>query len=362
MLKINSNLSTFAIACAVAVAMGTPLFWNGDIISNPANAEAVETPPRWAASATGRIEPKSGTIRMSAGTSGRIVAIPVKVNDTVKKGDLLVRIDDVDYINRIAAAAAEVDVRRRERDEEPSTGLLKEREDAGDKVAEAERDVFSAQRALDEEYEAYRIGDGNSVAVDSARERLDKANEKLDKARTEFAKVLTKSGMPLPARLEASLSVARAELAMAEQAFERTRIRAPFDGTILNIFTDVGETAAASPDQTVLVFGDVSKLRVRAEVEERDVDRVRIGQRVVLRADAFADREFGGVVTEISSALGSAQIATRGPRRPNDVDVLEVVAELDGNPPLLTGMRVDVFFKRDAEVRQSNAEKTDEQR
>ena len=36
---------------------------------------------------------------------------------------------------------------------------------------------------------------------------------------------------------------------------------------------------------------------------------------------------------------------SRGPRRPNDVEVLEVLVSLDGNPPLLTGMRVDVFFK-----------------
>ncbi len=355
MLKLNSNLSTFAIACGITLAIGSLFLRPSDAFTQSAHAQAAQKTPRWAASATGRIEPQSGAVRMSAGNSGQIVAIPVKVNDTVKKGDLLVRIDDADYLNRIAAAAAEVDVRFRERDEEPVTGLLKERQDAGDKVADAERKVFSAQRALDEAYETYRLGDGSSANVETARAKLESAKEKRDTARAEFDDVLAKDGMPLPARLEASLSVARAELAMAEQAFERTRIRAPFDGTVLNIFADVGETAAASPSQTLLVFGDVSKLRVRAEVEERDVDHVRIGQRVVLRADAFPDREFGGVVTEISSALGSAQIATRGPRRPNDVDVLEAVAELDDNPPLLTGMRVDVFFKRDTEIRQSSA-------
>ena len=360
MLRLDSNLSTFAISCAVALAIMGPHLWSEDGLTKTAHAESAEQAPRWAASATGRIEPQSGAVRMSAVSSGRIVAIPVNVNDTVKKGDLLIRIDDDDYLNRIAAAAAEVDVRRQERDEEPVTGLLKERQDAGDEVAAAERALFSAQRALDEAYEAYRDGGGSSATVSAARDQLDKERTKLKKARENFAKVLTKEDMPLPARLEASLSVARAELAMAEQAFERTRVRAPFDGTVLNIFTDVGETAAASPDQTLLVFGDISKLRVRAEVEERDVDRVRIGQHVVLRADAFPDREFTGTVKEISSALGSARIATRGPRRPNDVDVLEVVAELDGTPPLLTGMRVDVFFKRDTEVRQSNATESEE--
>ena len=63
------------------------------------------------------------------------------------------------------------------------------------------------------------------------------------------------------------------------------------------------------------------------------------------QADAFPDREFSGSVTSISQSLGAARIATRGPRRPNDVEVVEVMVALEGNPPLFTGMRVDAFFK-----------------
>jgi HlyD family secretion protein len=65
----------------------------------------------------------------------------------------------------------------------------------------------------------------------------------------------------------------------------------------------------------------------------------------VVRADAFQDRDFEGVVTQIAPALGPPRLTTRGPRRPNDVEVLEVMIALDGQPPLLTGMRVDVYFK-----------------
>jgi HlyD family secretion protein len=53
-------------------------------------------------------------------------------------------------------------------------------------------------------------------------------------------------------------------------------------------------------------------------------------------------------VSQIAKSLSAPRIATRGPRRPSDVEVLEAVADLDGLPPLLTGMRVDVFFKHDA--------------
>ncbi len=61
-------------------------------------------------------------------------------------------------------------------------------------------------------------------------------------------------------------------------------------------------------------------------------------------------KDFEGVVTEISQALGPPRITNRGPRRPNDVEVLEVLISLDGNPPLLTGMRVDAFFRNDTQA------------
>lgn len=83
---------------------------------------------------------------------------------------------------------------------------------------------------------------------------------------------------------------------------------------------------------------------MHAEVEERDLNKVHLGQRVVVRSDAFPDKDFTGHVTAIASALGAPSIITRGPRRPNDLDVLEVVATLDNASELVTGMRVDVFF------------------
>jgi HlyD family secretion protein len=101
------------------------------------------------------------------------------------------------------------------------------------------------------------------------------------------------------------------------------------------------------------VFGDVSSLRVLAEVEERDVSKIRPGQGVVVRSDAFPGREFEGRIERIGQALGAPRLSKRGPRRQSDVDVLEVLVDLGANSPLLPGMRVDVFFKPDATVQAS---------
>ena len=228
-----------------------------------------------------------------------------------------------------------------------------------DALGDAEREVFAAQRALDQTIVELYHGRVAATLVDAARERLKSAKDVVEKRAHELEIIKDKEGMPLQTRLQSGVTIARAELAIAEKAFDRMHIRAPFDGTVLNVIARIGETVAPSPGNALVAFGDISTMRVRAEVEERDVAKVRVGQGVVVRSDAFPDQEFEGKVVSIASSLGSPRIATRGPRRPNDVDVLEVVADLDGAPPLLTGMRVDVFFKNDsAEAKKSAMETT----
>lgn len=356
--KMNSTVATFAIASILAVSIAStvvkqPWSTSSAHAQTATNDEVVQPRPRWAASATGRIEPKSGEIKIAAETGGRIVDIPAEINAAVRKGDLLVALDSDDVLHRVTAAQSEVDVRMRERSEENATGPALDRRRAEDTLADAERAVFEARRTFDDTADRQRAGEDADVAA--ARKAVEDAELLVTDERKNLAEVNARSDMPLPTRLETSLAIARAELALTENAYEKTRVRAPFDGTVLNIAARVGEIATPGPQSALVLFGDVSSLRVRAEVEERDVAKIRIGQKVVVKADAYPDREFSGSVTEIASALGSPRIASRGPRRPNDVDVLEVVVDLEGSPPMLTGMRVDVFFTRDQGEQQSAA-------
>jgi HlyD family secretion protein len=355
---MDSTLTTLGIAGAVALAIGfllnpaskTPGDATGGnwATSNRALADSPKPRPLWAASATGRIEPRDGEIRVGSQVPGKIAEVTVKAGDRVMRGDLLVHLDDEDALTRVAAAESEAQVRLRERDEEEATGVALERRKAEDALAEAERAYFRARLALDTAVAKWRAGRGPAEDVTAARARQADAENRVGIEKGALARVLERKNMPLPTRLESSLAAARSDLLLAESAVDKARVRAPFDGTALNVNAKVGETVAPSPEAPLVMFGDVSALRVRAEVEERDAAKVRVGQRVVLRADAYPDREFEGRVSSIAQSLGTPRIASRGPRRPNDVEVLEVVADLDGSPPLLTGMRVDVFFRLDA--------------
>lgn len=342
--SVVAGLAALAIAAITAGYLaGADRGFPG--VTSGALAQTASPQRQWAASATGRIEPKEGAVRLPALASGEIEQVLVKNNDRVAAGDLLVRLEDDDALERITGADAEVQVRRRERDDDAATGLALDRRRAEDVLADAERSLFGARLALDEAQAAVQSGKGKVEDISAARERRNTARKEMERERSALLKVLAKDNMPLPTRLEAALTQARSELSLAEEAVERTRVRAPFAGTVLDVHAKAGELASPSAELPMITMGDLASLRVRAEVEERDVTKVRVGQGVVIRADAFPDRDFEGKVTSVAPSLGSPRIASRGPRRPNDVEVLEVMAALDGTPPLLPGMRVDVFFK-----------------
>ncbi len=364
MLKVDPAVTTIALAglLAVAIGVGAGNFAaqsgvRPEQIATPAFADT-SAAPQWAASATGRVEPVNGEIRIASQVPGKIVEVLAKTNDKVEAGDLLARLDDQEIFAKIAAATAETGVRERERQDEPPTGLAKERQDAEDALANAERGYSLAREQFDAVLRSAHAGRGTAEKFADGRKSVQTAKTELEAARVALAAVRAKPDMPLETRLESSLAMARAELSAAEIALERTRIRAPASGTILNMIGKEGETAVPSPESALLIFGDLSSLRLRAEVEERDAAKVRVGQKVVIRADAFPDREFTGVVTSISQSLGTPRIATRGPRRPNDVEVVEVMVSIDGNPPLFTGMRVDAFFKPETAATAAPAAKT----
>ena len=353
MLKIDSNVAAIGLAGLMAIAIGIgansiPAHFGANAsMAGDARAETPNAAPQWAASATGRVEPRDGEVRIASQGPGKITEVLAKTNDKVANGDLLVRLDDQDFYVKIAAAAAESGVREREREEEPVTGPAQQRREAEDALAKAERAIFAAREAFDTSLRASKTGKGSPDDLKKTREGLNSTKAVLDQSRSALSAIRTKDGMPLETRLESSLATARAELSGAEIALERTRVRAPAEGTVLNMLAKAGETAVPSPDSALVIFGDLSSLRVRAEVEERDAAKVHTGQNVVVKADAFPDREFTGKVTSIAQSLAAPRIASRGPRRPNDVEVIEATVVLDGNPPLFTGMRVDVFFKID---------------
>lgn len=297
----------------------------------------------WIAAAPGRVEPRSGQVRITPGAMGRVIAVPVRLNDKVAEGQVLIQLEDKEARARLTAADAAAASAKRERDAAPATANRESISKAEDAVFTAERAVASARFELDDAIVADQKGSGNQQAT--ARRRLADAQERLRQETANFASTVSRSNNPAPNRLESALAAARSDVTLAENALDKTRVRAPLAGSVLQVNAKVGESIAPSAEMPVIVMGDTSKLRVRAEVDEQDVGKIRLGQSVYVKNNAYPGQQFDGKVTELAPSLAIPRMGSRGPRRTTDVEVMEVVIDLDGSIPLLSGMRVDAFFR-----------------
>lgn len=316
-------------------------------MAGPASADQAaktEAGVRWVAAAPGRVEPRNGTIRIGAAQIGRIAEVLVGVNDKIEEGELLVRLDDAEYRAKLAAAETEAGARMRDRDNANLSSSRSDVRKAEDDVYAAERAVTGARIELDAMLKARRRDESSQRDVDDARRRLEEAVSRLKKEKANVAKALGKSNLAEPTRIESSVSAARSDVAIADALLDKTRIRAPRGGTVLELHVKDGEMIAPNPELAAIVIGDLSALRVTAEVSETDVAKIKVDQKAFVKTTAFAGQEFAGKVTKIAPSLGAPKLTARGPRRPTDVDVLEVTIDLDPGSQLRPGMRVDTFF------------------
>jgi len=178
--------------------------------------------------------------------------------------------------------------------------------------------------------------------------QLAQARNDLERARTLAARqVLSPADLESAgtrvAVLAAQVAAARAQVVLAEVNLENTRVRAPFDGTVLNKDAEVGEivapaSAGGSLTRTAIVtMADLRTLEVEVDVNEAYISQVRNGQEAAITLDAYPDTSFHGRVRQVVPTA-DRQKAT----------VLVKVSILDRDSRILPEMGAKVVFARDA--------------
>lgn len=330
---VFSALGLLGIAAALAPSLVTT------------SAEEALDRKVWQAVAPGRVEPWSGEIRIGSAAMGRVGEVLVKINDTVFPGEAMIRLEDEEVRNRHAKAELQYNLRKRARP--AATGKNVERRKHEDAVGDGESAMVAARAALDRAAAAKRAGNGSDKDVATARKTLANAREQLQQRRAELVKFEADAATTTPSELEGQFLLARLDLRGAEAALDNLVVRAPTAGTVLQVNNRAGELASPSAPQPLIVLGDLSKLRVRAEIDERDYGDIKVGQRVVVRSPAFRGRDVAGTVSSVAPIIDAGRIGARGQRNLTDVNVAEVVIDLAEPGPLAVGMKVDVYFSRE---------------
>jgi HlyD family secretion protein len=269
----------------------------------------------------------------------------VKANDKVFAGEPLIQLADDELRARLAAAETQVAMRERARDERSATGSAKTRRRAQDAVAEAERTLYDARSAVDRAAARLRAKGGAEADLTAARLALTRAQNELSTRQGELR--TADDDAALPTSLEGQLSIARSEYAVARAALDKMTVRAPIDGTVLQVNVREGEAVSPGSPQPPLQLADLSAMCLRAELDERDIGAVKVGQPVIVRAAAFPRREFEGSVSSVAPLIEPGRLEPPGSRDQTDVDVVRVMVGLTGPGELTIGMKADVYFGSD---------------
>ncbi len=147
------------------------------------------------------------------------------------------------------------------------------------------------------------------------------------------------------ARADADVLAAEGRARTVQERIGKCSIAAPIDGTVLRVYARRGESFSTVTPRPLFSLADTSARHIKAEVDERDVDKVSVGQTVIIQADALEGKKLRGSVSRLSAMMGRKSISTGDPSDKSDRDILEAVVDFEDNSRALPiGLRVTVQF------------------
>jgi HlyD family secretion protein len=295
----------------------------------------------------GRVEPVSEEIEVAPELSGKLAEVLVDEGDVVAAGQVLARLEADDYHARETAAEARLAVAEAERLRLTNGARPAERREAEAVATQAAAALDHARIEVERQRRLYEGGVIPRETLDRVERDWQVATARRTETAERLATVDADARLDELARADAAVALARASLAEARALVRKTVVRAPIDGVVLRRHRQTGESVSLEgPTATIVTVADTRTLRVRADVDERDVAALRLGQPAWVTAVAYGDRRFPGRVVRIGSMLGRKNVRTDEPSERVDTKVLETLVALDPGASLPVGLRVEVFIAR----------------
>jgi HlyD family secretion protein len=255
-----------------------------------------------------------GSIRSVVSTNGKVEPIHnfeahapvpttvkrllVKEGDRVKRGQLLLQLDDADVRAKAATAQAQIKTSQADQSALKTGGTQEEVITLNSQLIKARNARDAAQHNLDALKRLQQQGAASSGEVRQAEDTLQRAQADLTLLEQ---KQTDRYSQPEVARIQAQASEAEAAYASAEDSLQKSTVRAPFDGVVYSV--PVKEGAFVQAGELLLQEADLSTVLVRAFVDEPDVGRLQAGQKVEITWDAVPGRVWSGSVNTVPSVV-----------------------------------------------------------
>lgn len=304
---------------------------------NPASSFA----PRTTIEGIGFVEPSSEIRRLSFKAGGVIETSMVKIGDQVEKGAALMSL--VNQEEKVAVQVAEAEVMvARSAEAQVNVGVNAHRIDVARRQVEAAR--AKVQYLTRESARLQDLVADETISASRNDRIQSELHEEAARLLAAEAEVSHLENYVLDedrqlARQKVLLAEARVELFRTK--LENTYLRAPLDGTVLEILRREGESVDELTRTPVLLLADLSRLRVRVEIDERSVQTLKVGQRAVVHGKNLADQSYEGKVTLVKQVMGKKTVFTRAASERKDLDVVEVFVEMEEGFRAPVGLRID---------------------
>lgn len=241
--------------------------------------------------AAGRVEPRSEEVAIGSELDGRLRRVYVDEGQRVQRGQIVAELENSDYAARVEHAKAAVAQREAVLDRLRNGSRGEDRRRASAEVREAEAVLDHARLERDRRQTLLDRGAISRVEYDATDREHRVAAARLEAARERLAAIQDETRPEDLRRAEADLGSARAQVQEAEAMLAKTVIRSPVNGVVLRKKLKTGESVSTNGG-AIVTLGDTSALRIRVDVDENDVARLRTGQTAWVTAPAYGQQRF----------------------------------------------------------------------
>jgi len=227
---------------------------------------------------------ESDLIKIAARVSGQIEDIYIEDNKKIKEGDIIAKIDDADYKVKLEQAQAVYEK------------ALYSQKVAKAKLNAVNSEINLAKKDLTRYQNLYKAGAVSKQMLDSAQTRYDNTRAKLLSAEED---ILSSTNDKVA---DANLRVLKAQRDQAQLYLDYTNVKAPNTGTVTNKNVDKGQYVQAGQPLFTLVSDNIW---IEANFKENQVGKMKVGQDVEIKIDAYPNKKFKGKIDSIQKASGA---------------------------------------------------------